>query len=337
MQSLSFDVGDVVPSSGPLQQSAWAFLPENPLDSRAVLLCLAGGTYDKRYWHLTLDDFPGYSFAEHLAWHGYIVVALDHLGVGDSADPLGQNLSLELLARGDAAVAEQLSSRLRTGSLLSGVPALDLPMVGVGHSMGSCLTTMVQAQVHPYDAVVLLGYGVQVANVHERGNSAETLEERIVMSEAAFRELNGVAPGTHSCLVPRDHLRSLFHAPDVPAEVIAADDAAESRVPVRAASEVITPGYVQRYAAMIDVPIFLGLGAALDVSPDPAQEIGYYGTAADITLYMVEGSAHCHNFASERVTLWDRIASWISTVVSAETLRQRSSEPSRSSSSTLCE
>jgi len=309
-RELTFDVTDAIATGERLTQTSWLFLPEDPAAAPAALVCLAGGTYDKRYWHLEVPGHPGYSFAEHLAAQGYLVVAVDHLGVGGSSDPAGAN-GLELLAKGDAAVARQITERLRAGTLDPAVSPSDLPLVGVGHSMGSCLTTMVQATAKPYDAVVLLGYGVQISNVHDEDNSADALEARITESERIFREMNGVGPEATSCVVPRGHLRQLFHSPDVPDEVIAADDAAESRVPVRAASEVTTPGFVAEFAESIDVPVFLALGSALDVSPDPHAELGNYRASHDVTLHLVEGSAHCHNFAGNRAALWDRIAAWI--------------------------
>lgn len=318
-QELSFDVTEVVGTAEPLSQAAWLFLPDDPARAHAVLLCLAGGTYDKRYWHLDVPGHPGYSFAEHLAAQGYLIVALDHLGVGGSSDPRRSgNLGLRLLATGDAAVAAQLKAKLQDGALAHGLPPLDLPLIGVGHSMGSCLTTMVAAQDKPYDAVALLGYGVQVTNVHDEINDAEDLESRMTQSEAIFRQLNGVAAAETSCVVPRGQLRQLFYAPDVPDQVIATDDAAESRVPVRAASEVITPGYVAQFAGAVDVPVFLALGAHVDVSPDPQAELTNYRASRDVTLYLVEGSAHCHNFATNRAALWNRIAAWIPSVVTAD-------------------
>lgn len=314
--TLTFDVTDAVGSGESLTQIGRLFLPEHPESAPAVLVCLAGGTYDWHYWHLEIPGRPGYSFAEHLAGRGFVVLALDHLGVGESSDPTNSGpVGLALLARGDAAVAHQVKSRIAAGTLSEHLPPLDIPLVGVGHSMGACLTTIVQAQASPYAAVALLGYGVDIANVYDESNTADQLEDRITESERTFREINGVAPEANSCIVPRAHLRSIFHAPDVPEEVVAADDAVEAAVPVRAASEVTTPGYVAEFARAIEVPVFLGLGKVLDVSPHPHAELGNYRSSADVTLHLVEGAAHCHNFAGNRAVLWDRMAAWIPTVI----------------------
>jgi hypothetical protein len=45
-QDLSFDVTEAVGSGEILSQAAWLFLPVDPTRATAVLVCLAGGTYD---------------------------------------------------------------------------------------------------------------------------------------------------------------------------------------------------------------------------------------------------------------------------------------------------
>jgi hypothetical protein len=314
--SLMFDVTGAVGSGEQLTQAAWLFSPERPADARGALLCLAGGTYDKHYWHIDIDGYPGYSFGEHLAASGFVVIAVDHLAIGESTDPttLGP-VGLELLAKGDAEVARQVRERLRRGELHQDLPPMNAPLIGVGHSMGACLTTMVQATTHPYDAVVLLGYGVQITNVYQDTPDAAELEERIQQTIEASCQLSGAKPTDAHLYAPRTYLADLFYAGEVPQDVIDADTAVQSRTPLRAAAEVTTPGMVERYAPLVDVPIFLGFGAALDVSPNPFAEPANYTGSLDVTLHLVPGSGHCHNFASHRTQLWDRLARWSSTVV----------------------
>jgi alpha-beta hydrolase superfamily lysophospholipase len=313
--SLTFDVTAGVGTGEPLTQAAWAFLPERPADADAVLLCLAGGTYDKHYWHIEIDGHPGYSFGKHLADAGFIVIAVDHLGIGASTDPVASGpLGLWLLAAGDAEVARQVRERLSRGTLLAGVPPIVAPLVGVGHSMGACLTTMVQATTHLYDAVALLGYGVQITNVYEDTADAAELEQRIQQTIEASCQLTSAKPADRHTVAPRSYLADLFYAGEVPQEVVDADTAAQSRVPLRAAAEVTTPGFVEDYTSSVDVPVFLAFGAATDVSPNPYAEPTNYTASPDVTLHLVPKSGHCHNFASHRAQLWDRIALWLRTV-----------------------
>jgi pimeloyl-ACP methyl ester carboxylesterase len=174
---------------------------------------------------------------------------------------------------------------------------------------------MVQATTHPYDAVVLLGYGVQITNVYQDTADAAELEERIQQTIEASCQLAGAKPTDAHLYAPRGYLADLFYAGEVPQDVIDADTAVQSRVPLRVAAEVATPGMVERYAPRVDVPVFLAFGAALDVSPNPYAEPANYTGSPDVTLHLVPSSGHCHNFASHRTQLWDRIASWVTTVV----------------------
>jgi hypothetical protein len=154
---------------------------------------------------------------------------------------------------------------------------------------------------------VLLGYGVQISNVPDAADTVEANYE-------VLRNLTGAPEGATSWVVPREVLRDLFHGPDVPDAVIDADNAVASRLPARANAEVITPGFEAEYVNKVKVPVFLGLGGLVDVSPDPHAEIAHYRTSSDVTLFVLAGSAHCHNFASRRTELWDRIATWIPSV-----------------------
>ena len=36
-----------------------------------------------------------------------------------------------------------------------------------------------------------------------------------------------------------------------------------------------------------------------------------YASSSDITLFILPTSAHCHNSASTRVYLWNRLAQWV--------------------------
>jgi pimeloyl-ACP methyl ester carboxylesterase len=96
----------------------------------------------------------------------------------------------------------------------------------------------------------------------------------------------------------------------VPKEVIAADDAAGVAVPRELAWRSLSPNAVTTEASTIDVPVFVGLGER-DVSPDPEGEPALFPASPSVTLYVLPGSAHCHNFATTRHKLWDRLASWV--------------------------
>jgi len=72
---------------------------------------------------------------------------------------------------------------------------------------------------------------------------------------------------------------------------------------------MMTPRYVAQEAAAIDVPVLIAAGER-DVVPDPHAEPGAFESSPDVSLYVVPGMAHMHNFATTRRLLCDRIAAW---------------------------
>lgn len=72
---------------------------------------------------------------------------------------------------------------------------------------------------------------------------------------------------------------------------------------------MLSPGYVAQEAAAIDVPVLIAAGER-DVVPDPHAEPAAFKSSKDISVYVVPGMAHMHNFTTTRKLLWDRIADW---------------------------
>ena len=49
----------------------------------------------------------------------------------------------------------------------------------------------------------------------------------------------------------------------------------------------------------------------IDTSPDPHGEVAFFKASPDVTLMVLERTAHCHNFATLRHRLWDRLDGWV--------------------------
>ena len=86
-----------------------------------------------------VPEHPGYSFADQMTAHGYIVLAADHLGVGEAASRLhGDRVNLETMSAAAASFVAQVRSMLADGSAEFGGRRLpSTPIIGVGHSLAS--------------------------------------------------------------------------------------------------------------------------------------------------------------------------------------------------------
>ena len=104
-----------------------------------------------------------------------------------------------------------------------------------------------------------------------------------------------------------------FYWEDVPAAVIAADDALAVETPTSIGLDSIRTNIVREDAARIDVPIYICLGEK-DVSPNPHVEPAYYRNSTDINLHILPRSGHCQNSASTRHQMWNRMHQWARSV-----------------------
>jgi hypothetical protein len=54
-----------------------------------------------------------------------------------------------------------------------------------------------------------------------------------------------------------------------------------------------------------------------DLAEQPRDEPAFYERSNDITMFVLAGSYHCHNFHEGRARLWDRLGAWATGVVTA--------------------
>ncbi len=315
---LVLDVTASLPFEERIRLAASVHLPDRSAGApRALLICWPGGSYGRAYWDMHVPGHSGYSFADHMRYRGYLVLAADHLGVGASSKPAdGDRVDFESVSAGAAAFVGQVRALLAAGAPeLGGTPLPDIPIVGVGHSLGACLTAVTQARHRCYDAVALLGFthgrkdtAVSAVGATEIDSDADADARRRTAVEQARAFFADTWDDVYG-LAPREPNHAWLHRPDVPDEVIAADDAHAERWPRQCYVQALTAGYSAEFAARIDCSIFLGFGDH-DVPPSPHDDVGFYTGSPDVTLYVLPNAAHCHNFASTRTQLWDRIGLW---------------------------
>ena len=267
------------------------FLPKLQRPKKAVF-CFPGGTYNKQYYDIVAEGRPDYSFARWLANDGNIVICIDHLGVGDSSRPAdGAAVTRHVLADAGALAVDYVTAQLTAGTLIAGWPAMvDLPRVGVGHSLGGLVLLALQARHRTFDAVAVLGWS----------NQPSSVTNKIPASEPYV-------------VIDRKMLRPFFHLNDVPEDLIVADDRRAEPVPAGILLEGQEDQISSADARTVDVPVFLCFGE-LDLCPNPHLEPSTYPNTDDVTLFRLIKSAHNHNFASSRTQFFRRLSAWIAGV-----------------------
>jgi dienelactone hydrolase len=315
---LLLDVSASLPFDETIHLAASIHLPDPAAGApRAVLVCWPGGSYARAYWDMDIPGHAGYSFADHMTAQGYAVLAADHLGVGASSKPAdGDRVDFETMSAAAASLVEQVRDLLAEGaSDLGGMPLPDVPIVGIGHSLGACLTAVTQARYRCYDAVALLGFthgqkemAVTAVGATEADADADADLLRATAVEQARAFFGDTWDDVYG-FAPREPNHGWLHRPDVPPEVVAADDAQAVRWPRQSYVEALHAGYSATFAAQVDCSVFLGFGDH-DLPPVPHADVAFYTGSRDVTLYVLRDAAHCHNFASSRKQLWDRIGRW---------------------------
>jgi pimeloyl-ACP methyl ester carboxylesterase len=295
VRDFQLDIGDGLELAGTY------FPPSSADEARAVLVCLPGGTYTRGYFDL---DVPGYSYARDAAARGFPVVSFDQLGTGASSRP---DREIDLADQGTAvdAALERLPEILGRGG----------PFLAVGHSMGGYVAMVQQAAHRSYAGLAILGTtnaAVGPLNLpDDMVAAARSPEGRASLID----QIAGAMPDRY-IQGDRADLSPWFHLTDVPADVVERDLATTlTVVPRRAAAGSSVPYVTADAAAEVDVPVFLAYGD-VDVSIDPRTEPAAFSRSRDLTLYVLPASGHCHNMASSRALLWDRLALWCESVVS---------------------
>ncbi len=303
---LEFEVGGVLPwTEEPVKISATAILPAEP--PAAVMVCLPGGSYPRSYWDMHVPGHPGYSFADFACARGVAVVAADPLGVGRSSHPADfQRVDAVAMADANAEFTRQVRAALADGSLVGSVgPLPDVPLIGAGHSLGGCITVITMARSGCFDGIAILGM------THGAKDSVTTAAAEADEIAAATEQAKMFFPNWDDgyATAPRKDNHSWLFTDATPAEVIAVDDETETAWPRQAFVDGLRVGYSAGLAAEVKGPVFLAFGDQ-DIPERPRDDVGFYTGSDDVTMVVLEGAAHAHNFAPTREILWARMVAW---------------------------
>lgn len=324
------DVSDVVPLPGRFEIAVDVTVPRSlvPDAPCVVLSCLPGGYLSRRYFDLRVDpsfhseeedpnaDPLRYSFAEAMARQGFVTLAFDHVGVGESSkpDPIegGYALGVEDIARANQLALELALERLAHGDDSAGIPAVGTTTsIGVGHSMGSLLTVEQQALAHPHRALLLFTFSTRgLPAFLDEAQSAFADDPKRV--RAALGELTRTTMGSPYPPTAADSEEGrvaafgVGTAPPSAEEVL--HDVATNLLGLAGLLSMIPDGYGPP-AREIDVPVFIVIGDH-DLQNDRglAEQLP---RSPEVSTFVLEDAWHCHFVANSAPILWKRVAEWV--------------------------
>jgi pimeloyl-ACP methyl ester carboxylesterase len=264
------------------------------------VFCFPGGGINRGYFDIDVPpELGNFSMAAHLVNAGFVVVALDHLGIGESSRLDDRaDLTSEVLVDVNAFVVDSVLSSLRSGSLAAGLLALDAPIpVAVGHSMGALFSMWQQARHDSYAALGLLGYGC-------RGVMLDVAHQYVEASRQARANfsIEPVAPGGTAT---SDLLLAGMPVPDAVYPRLLA--ASTDFVPLDGIERMVIGA---PELAAIHVPVFIGVGDR-DITGPPHELPAAFPNCRDLSLFVLEDAGHNHNVAPNREQLWDRLVGWL--------------------------
>lgn len=334
---VTVDVTDAAGLGEECHLAATVTVPEElPAGTRPVV-CFGfpGGGYSRHYYTF---DMPGADGGGQAGWHaarGWVFVAVDHVGVGDSSQPDPVRLTYENVAAANAAAVRSVVAALRDGTLVAGYSLdADPAVLGIGQSMGGCFLIVCQGQHSVFEGIGVLGFsGIHTVVPSRPGApttpmpwmprsstmSAPIIVNQEVLAAAGSSAVTGEESLADAAQQAEHPWRWAFHFDDEPAEVVDRDMAAgldsaplppwRSATTPPCAIQMVAPGTVAAEAAAIRVPVFIGVGER-DVVPDPRAEPKAFLSSPDITVSVTERMAHMHNFAPTREKLWSRLHHW---------------------------
>jgi len=305
------------PADG-LFMAATVHLPEKVQPGAPVLFMFPGAGFGRGYFDIQYPGFDGYSEAAYHVAQGIVVVAMDHLGVGDSSLPedihllfpagargprfsVREKFSLQMVAAACDAGARAAMKGLGNGSLHHELPRMQLgAVIGVGQSMGGHIVAVAQGNHGTFDAVGILG--------------SSFTQTRLTLLPGHRYPIRNADPAvvTRAAQTESD-MTAAFHWSEEPQALVAADMDPACTAPWRSlaipacTTDLLAPAAVAREVAAIRAPVFLAYGE-IDVTPDPLADAGMLRSTCDLTLLIVPRMAHMHNFAPTRVKLWRRMS-----------------------------
>jgi pimeloyl-ACP methyl ester carboxylesterase len=317
------EVGELLPGEGPLAVVGDIFVPPLLRSPPVALFCMPGGTLTGRYFDLQPEpDLQGgggtdeFSFAVWMASRGFIVVTLNHLGIGGSSRPRdGFELTPDVLTTANSLAVERICDDLLAGRVAGQVQSLEeLRTIGVGHSMGAMLTVLQQARDRRHSALMLFGYSTRglpaALSVEEASFAADPAGARHNVVRLARTRSSDPYQTTKSSA----QSRGLFAGEGADRRGVEALQRARSQLLVTAGLFSMIPGSTAPECERIATPIFLAVGDR-DITGSPHEIPVSFPASPDVTLLVLPATGHCHFLFASRRRLFERARAWVEAVL----------------------
>jgi len=321
---LTIDVTEAAGLGEPAHVAATVVVPDavnDPGERPVVVFARAGVGFARGYYS---QQLPGQATSQ-AAWHadrGWIVVAVDHLGTGGSSRHDPAALTYPRLAASGAAADRDILGRLAEGTLAPGLPPIADPVrLGLGQSMGGCLTVVQQAHHRSFDGIAVLGYSaVRTHPPVPPGEDPVVIPWTVRDTLAAPSGSGGppvvlnrpeVAAGKRPGEVPPGlkWLNWQFYGDEVDPSSFEDTGRWTTDSYPGIIGTLLTPGVIASEAAAVQGPVLVAVGER-DVVPDLKDEVRAYRSTSDIDLFVCPRMAHMHNFAPTAPLLWQRVHRW---------------------------
>jgi len=277
----------------------------------AVQLLVPGATYNRSYWNFPVSQ---YSYAKDMTDGGHAVFAIDRLNTGksSSAAPLAVNVDT------DAYTMHQVVSALRGGQI--GGTRFSKVVI-TGHSLGSIISVKEAGIYHDVDGVILTGYG-------HFPNLGGVPDYALLQFFGPIRA-DDPSPSPHIknqpagefTTTPGSREKYFYSAGNYDPAILKLDEDTKDVVTVGE----FTTSLVELIAGpsnLITVPIFLasaehdatfncGLDQCHDAGTLKAVESLHFTGTPSLETFVLPGSGHDMNLASNAHVFFDAASSWI--------------------------
>lgn len=277
------------------------YRPEKAL-SNTVFICFPGGGSSRNYFDLGMFENFDYSFSSHMTSYGHQVLAIDHLGTGENPLPFDMSFlkpidSIQYMAWALDKFILQMKCDGKN-------------IIGVGHSMGGMMTTLMSYYHGIYTAIALFGssaggldWGLsedEKTYIDKPEEFARDIEKlTLAKFGRAFTEIPA-GPSGKSITFGGETPELTQRLRDVSCELYAAGGMMS-----------MTRGSFRKEVQAIDVPIFFAFGDH-DIGIPPEDAPKDYINAPSAELVVLKNTGHNHFAFSSIETLCDKLDYWAS-------------------------